>query len=214
MQEICNYIDCISLICKKYAVKICRNMQFYLQDMHKSIYCMYCIYMYSQLCWWHNKQAIEAKSQTRKGRTWRGNKGSCKQMMDRRQQGVETQPHKQGPPGQNWAKLGARADTGSSGWRALRLVTPTRTSPSRAGRTLPQQVPLRPSEWRAEISAQGLKEPEVAGSSGQPARKARGPRPEVGKRDPWSTGNRGMEKIRDQWIFCRGTCYGNSRYSE
>ena len=27
MQEICKYIDCISQICKTYAVKICRNMQ-------------------------------------------------------------------------------------------------------------------------------------------------------------------------------------------
>ena len=55
MPKICNkyaqYIDCISRICKKYAVKICRNMQFYMQNMHKSIYCIYCIYMHSPLCW-------------------------------------------------------------------------------------------------------------------------------------------------------------------
>ena len=30
MQEICKYIDCISQICKKYAVQKCRNMQFYI----------------------------------------------------------------------------------------------------------------------------------------------------------------------------------------
>ena len=35
MQEICNYLDCIIRKCKKYAVKICRNMQFYVQNMHK-----------------------------------------------------------------------------------------------------------------------------------------------------------------------------------
>ena len=31
--KICNYIDCISRICKNYAVKICRYKQFYMQDM-------------------------------------------------------------------------------------------------------------------------------------------------------------------------------------
>ena len=54
MPKICNkyaqYIDCISRICKKYAVKIFRNIQFYMQNMHKSIYCIYCIYMHSPLC--------------------------------------------------------------------------------------------------------------------------------------------------------------------
>ena len=44
MQEICKYIDCISQICKKCAMKICRNMQFYMQHMQKSIYCIFCIY--------------------------------------------------------------------------------------------------------------------------------------------------------------------------
>ena len=61
MPKICNkyaqYIDCISRICKKYAVKICRNMQFYMQNMHKSIYCIYCIYMHSPLCWWRRQWA-------------------------------------------------------------------------------------------------------------------------------------------------------------
>ena len=46
-QEICKYIDCISRKCKKYAVKICRNMQ----NMQKSIYCIFCTYMHSPLCW-------------------------------------------------------------------------------------------------------------------------------------------------------------------
>ena len=44
MQEICKYIDCISQICKKYAVKICRNMQFYMQHTQKSTCCIFCIY--------------------------------------------------------------------------------------------------------------------------------------------------------------------------
>ena len=52
MQVICNYIDCISRICKKYAGKICRNMQFYMQNMHESICCIYCIYTHSPLYWW------------------------------------------------------------------------------------------------------------------------------------------------------------------
>ena len=55
MPEICKHIDCISQICKKYAVQICRNMQFYMQHMQKSIiiwlYCIFCIYMHSPLCW-------------------------------------------------------------------------------------------------------------------------------------------------------------------
>ena len=50
-QKISNYIDCISRICKQYSEKICRNMQVYMQNMHKSIY-IYCIYMHSPLCWW------------------------------------------------------------------------------------------------------------------------------------------------------------------
>ena len=62
MPKICNkyaqYIDCISRICKKYAVKICRNMQFYMQNMHKSIYCIYCIYMHSPLCWWNSESHL------------------------------------------------------------------------------------------------------------------------------------------------------------
>ena len=37
MHKICKYIDCISRICKKYAVKICRNIQFYMQNMHKLV---------------------------------------------------------------------------------------------------------------------------------------------------------------------------------
>ena len=45
IQKICNYIDCISGICKKYAGKICRNKQVYMQNMHKSIHCIYCIYI-------------------------------------------------------------------------------------------------------------------------------------------------------------------------
>ena len=56
MQEIYKYIDCISQICKKYAVKICGNMQFYMQHMQKSIYCIFCIYMHSPLCWWRQCQ--------------------------------------------------------------------------------------------------------------------------------------------------------------
>ena len=43
----CNYMHCISTICKNYAVKmICRNMQLCMQNMQKSIYCIYqcCIY--------------------------------------------------------------------------------------------------------------------------------------------------------------------------
>ena len=50
MQEIYKCIDCISQICKKYAMKICRNMKFYMQQMQKSIYCIFCIYMHSPLC--------------------------------------------------------------------------------------------------------------------------------------------------------------------
>ena len=65
MPKICNkyaqYIDCISRICKKYAVKICRNMQFYMQNMHKSIYCIYCIYMHSPLCWWTPSQWLPVR---------------------------------------------------------------------------------------------------------------------------------------------------------
>ena len=45
MQEIkiCNYnyIHCISPICKKYLVEICRNMQLYMHNMLKSIYCIF-----------------------------------------------------------------------------------------------------------------------------------------------------------------------------
>ena len=39
MHKICKYIDCISRIRKKYAVKleICRNLQFYMQNMQMSI---------------------------------------------------------------------------------------------------------------------------------------------------------------------------------
>ena len=41
------YINCISQICKKCAVKICRSVQFYIQNMQKSICCICCIYMHS-----------------------------------------------------------------------------------------------------------------------------------------------------------------------
>ena len=45
MDKICKYIDCMSQIYQKYAVKICRNILFYMQIMQKSIYCIFCIYM-------------------------------------------------------------------------------------------------------------------------------------------------------------------------
>ena len=35
------YINWISRICKTYAVKICRNMPFYMQNMQNSIYCIF-----------------------------------------------------------------------------------------------------------------------------------------------------------------------------
>ena len=50
VQEICKYLDCISQICKKHSVKICRNMQFCMQHMQQSIHCIFCIYMHSPLC--------------------------------------------------------------------------------------------------------------------------------------------------------------------
>ena len=40
MQEICKYVDCISQNAKKYAVKICKNMPFYMQNM-QSLYIAY-----------------------------------------------------------------------------------------------------------------------------------------------------------------------------
>ena len=39
--EIYINMHCIGQICKQYAVKICRNMQFYMQHMQKSIYCIF-----------------------------------------------------------------------------------------------------------------------------------------------------------------------------
>ena len=42
MPKICKYIDCISQRCKKYAVKMCKNMQLYMQ-----IYILHIFHLYA-----------------------------------------------------------------------------------------------------------------------------------------------------------------------